>query len=339
MNIYIKNLYTDNKGNDNINNIIYTLSNEYNNKIQYNEIVQIYAEIIKKVGFNTVYKIEQNILEKYNIPAIYSVNHLVPDIDGVIWTRFKCETYGLFERFKWANFIICGTFISKLAANIKCTNEPFYFILYTKKYNIMRERLNYFCNFIITRFVIKKEELSIEVNNNKITFYIPGFERGIVLQIVFEDSLNTILNNNMYYSNGIYIKENTAYSTIFGIQYIISNNFCVLPKVTKSISYKMQKTIPSTIGINKLINTVYGIYTLHLHLNNRYKIPKLMYSEWYYNTDIKDQINVDFQDNAEHYRIYVTTPNNSNIEIDTNITSIHILLDFLKGLLYKDRKL
>lgn len=319
--------------------------------VSYDKLTELYAMILKNEGIDVLYELEKRIKNKYleynnRYKGYFPLSKIEPLTNNNTNKRFKVETYGLFEGFNWDNFIMCGAFLAKIIANKKDTQDPLYFILYSRNYNLIRDRLSYFCKFIKRRFLIDKEQLiPVTVKKNRIEFYIPGFERGIVLFINMFDSLTTIMSRLDYYTNGVFY--NGSYNiTIPGLKGISSGNFCKKPMLQHMLPYdQCLKTFQSLNKELNLIDTdilcdkVYGQYKLHIHLN---KSTEGIYHLLRKNTTLLQNIKVDFNNSEpEKYKIYIMTPYGIQYNFDKLISNANananVFKKFIDDIIYADR--
>lgn len=321
-----------------------------NGKIQYDKLIDFYAVIMKYNGDTKLYKLDKTIQEqcidyKGFYKGYYPLEKLDNSLASNVQDGFRAETYGIFERFCWDNFIICGSFLAKLATGVDCTGHPFYIVLYSCNYKLIRQRLKYFCKFLYERFLLDpNSKIPVTIKKNRITFYIPGFERGIVLFINMLDELSTIMSNMEYYTNGIYYDGKDCFVTIPGLKGIRGSSFCQKPRVDHICGY--EQTLDTFQDLNKqlslvdtqiLCDAVFGKYILHLHLNDSKRVPKCIYKEWYENTDLNDNIDVDFQPNAGKYRVFITAPDGSEHDFNSVVVSVHIFQKFINNVVYANR--
>jgi len=319
-----------------------------NGKISYDDLIDIYA-VIKSTGqISNLYQLDQRIHEEcadYNqyYKGYFPLSKLDNIMHHAVTANFISETYGIFERFCWDDFVMCGAFLAKLSVGANQSSEPFYFILHSKNYKLIRKRLHYFCKYISERF-ITKAPVPVSIQKNRIIFYIPGFERGIVLYVNMTDDLSTIMSNMEFYTNGIYYNGKDTYVTISGLKGIKGNNFCKKPNVKHCMSYEQDfYTFQNLNNDLQLIDTqllydaVFGKYILNLHLNDTKRVHKCIYKEWYENTDLNKNMDVDYQPNADKYGIFITAPDGSRHDFKDVIVSVHVFQKFVNNIIYANR--
>lgn len=308
-------------------------------QLSYSEIIDIYSLVAKKLGYQELLKLDQKIQSQMTgisyqdkfkgyFPLSKLLLHDDKYFDNKMNNKFRMITYGIFNNsFDWKCFILNGNITE---------DGPLDFILYSVQYTVIQDRLKYFCQYILSRFQIDdqdRNEIPITVNKNKVTFYLPGFERGIVVKIIYKP-LTEFCPDIFYDGSRINV-------TMKGLinEYVPVSSLDFMKGYSETFKQFQARTNLPVINIDTLCNYIYGDYVLHIDVNNTHNVAKSIYMDWYNHSDITQLVSTVFNSDAEEYAIYICSPYGERYDYDINVVNFQKLRKFIYNRVYLDRSL